>query len=178
MNSSGCYSQVTENNNREFKSETKFVFGYLNNVTVLDLGITFGKVIDPDDTTYYVKFQLYAPNSELRQDIQINRTSSITFLFKSGKRVDLELTDVISYTENEKQTDNPYSSVKSTYSTVFILNVTKEQLFKIGSEPFYQLILPYSNRSSEIENQAIFEWPSLFTRRTFTRKCVRYILDI
>jgi hypothetical protein len=178
LNLSSCFSQLLENNKKEFKSDTRVVYGYSNDINALDLGITFGKVINSVDTTYYIKFQLYAPNSDFRQDILINKTSTITFLSKSGKAVDLKLTDVISFTENVKQIDNPYSSVKSHYSTILILNVTKERLIEIGSEPFYKLILPYFNASSKVENKAIFVKPTLFTRRIFIQKSVNYILDI
>lgn len=178
INLSSCFSQSSENNQKEFKSDTRIVYGYSDDFYALDLGITFGKIINSVDTTYYIKFQLYAPNSEFRQDIQINKNSAITFLSKSGKRIDLKLTNVISLTDKVKRVDNPYSSVKSYYSTILILYVTKEKLIEIGYEPFYHLILPYYNSTTIAENKAIFVKPALFTRRNFTQKSVQYILDI
>lgn len=177
MNVGSCFAQFPENYQKEFESRTRAVYGYSDDFNELTMAITFGKKINAVNTTYYIKFQLYAPNSELRQDIQINKKSSITFLSKSGKTVDLPLTDIISSTENKQQTDEPFS-VKSDYSTILMVNVTKEQLIEIGSEPFYHLILPYYNTTYQLEKKAFFTSPTLFIRRTFTQKYIKYILDI
>jgi hypothetical protein len=90
------------------------------------------------------------------------------------------LTKVISSTEkeNENQMDDPISTVKTYHSTILILNVTKDKLIEIGAEPFYNIILPYYNSSSEVENKAIFVKPTLFIRRSFIQKNIKYILDI
>jgi hypothetical protein len=92
--------------------------------------------------------------------------------------VDLKLTNVISSTEKEKQVVDQYSTDIAYSSTILILRITKEKLIEIGSEPFYNLILPYYNSSSKVENKAIFAWPTLLTRRNFNQKSVKYILDI
>jgi len=178
MNISSCFSQLLENNNKVFKSATRYVFGYSNDFNELHLGITFGKVINSVDTTFYIKFQLYAPNSEFRKDIQIRKTSAITFLSKSGKTVDLKLTNVISLSEKENEKQVPLPTTQTYHSTILILNVTKENFIEIGSEPFYNLIFPYYNSSTKVENRAIFVKPPLFIPRTFTQKNVTYILDI
>lgn len=178
MNLSSCFPQLSGNNKKEYKSKTNVVKGYSNDYNELNIGITFGKIINVIDTTYYIKFQLYAPTSEFQKDIQIYKTSSITFLSKSGRTVELKLTNVISSTEKEKQIVDQYSTDISYYSTILILFVTKEKLIEIGSEPFYNLILPYYHSSSKVENKAIFAWPTLFTRRNFNQKSVKYILDI
>lgn len=180
MNISSCFSQLLENSKSEYKSVTRFVYGYSNDFNDLVLGITFGKVLNSVDTVYYIKFILSAPNSELRKDIQIKRTSAITFLSKSGKKIDLKLTDVISFEEkeNEKQRDDPVSTVISYHSTIFVIYVTKDKLIEIGAEPFYNLILPYYDGSSKVENRAIFVKPTLFVPRSFVQKNIKYILDI
>ena len=152
MSAGHCFSQLPDNYQKEYESYTRVVSGYSDDFNELDLGITFGKQINPVNTTYYIKFQIYAPNTDFRQDIQINKTSAITFLSKSGKRVDLKLSNVISSTENKQQTDNPFS-VKSDYSTILIVPVTKDQLLEIGSEPFYHLLLPYYNTTYQVEKK-------------------------
>jgi len=177
MNVGSCFSQFPENYQKEFESRTRAVYGYSDDFNELTMAITFGKKINAVNTAYYIKFQLYAPNSELRQDIQIKKTSVLTFLSKSGKTVDLPLTDVISSTANKQETDNPFS-VKSDYSTILMVNVTKEQLIEIGSEPFYHLILPYYNTTWQLEKKAFFTSPTLFIRKTFTQKYIKYILDV
>ena len=180
MNISSCFSQLLENSKKEYKSVTRFVLGYSNDFNELDLGITFGKVINSFDTIYYVKFQLSAPSSEFRKDMQIKKASAITFLSKSGKKIDLKLTDVNFYTDevNVKQMDAPVSTVKTYHNTILVLKVTKYKLVEIGSEPFYHLILPYYKSSSEVENRAIFVKPTLLIPRSFTQKNLKYILDI
>jgi hypothetical protein len=178
MNLSSCFPQLLENNKKEYRSKTSVVKGYSNDYNELDIGITFGKIINLIDTTYYIKFQIYAPTSDFRKDIQIYKTSSITFLSKSGRTVDLKLTNVISSTEKEKQVVDQYSTDIAYSSTILILDITKEKFIEIGSEPFYNLILPYYNSSSKVENKAIFAWPTLLTRRNFNQKSVKYILDI
>jgi len=178
MNLSSCFPQILEKNKKEYKSKTSVVKGYSNDYNQLDIGITFGKIINLIDTTYYIKFQLYAPTSEFQSDIQIYKTSSITLLSKSGRTVELKLTNVISSTEKEKQVVDPFSADISYHSTILILYVTKEKLIEISSEPFYNLILPYYNSSSKVENKAIFAWPTLLTRRNFNQKSIKYILDI
>lgn len=178
MNLSSCFSQLLENNNKVFKSATRYVFGNSKDFTELYLGITFGKVINLVDTSFFIKFQLHAPNSEFRNNIQIKKTSAITFLSKRGKAVNLKLTDVISLTEKESEKQIPLPTTQTTHSTILILNVTKENFIEIGSEPFYNLIIPFYNISTKVENSAIFEKPTLFTPRTFTQKNIKDILDI
>jgi hypothetical protein len=178
MSLSGCFSQLSENNKKEYKSKTSFVKGYSNDHNELNLGITFGKSIHLNDTSYYIKFQLYAPASEFREDMQIFKTSSITFLSKNGRTVELKLNDVISSTATEKQIVDQYATDILSSSTILIVPVTKEKLIDIGSEPFYKLILPYYNGSLKVENEAIFDWPALLNSRKFTQKSVKYILDI
>ena len=180
INISSCFSQLLENSKKEYKSVTRFVYGYSNDFNDLELGITFGKILNSVDTVYYIKFKLCAPTSEFRKDIQIKRTSAITFLSKSGKKIDLKLIDVISFAEkeNEKQMDDPVSTVKSYHSTILVIHVTKDKLIEIGAEPFYNLILPYYNSSSKVENRAIFVKPTLFVPRSFVQKNINYILGI
>lgn len=182
INLTNCFSQLVANNKNEFKSKTSVVFGYSNDFNELYLGITFGKVINKVDTTYNIKFHLYAPTSEFQNDIQIKRTSAITFLSKSGEKIDLKLTDVIFFTEkdDEKQMvgHGPISIVKTQYSAILVLNVTKDMFIKIGSEPFYNLMLPYYNSLSKGESRAIFVRPTLFIPRSFTQKSIKNILDI
>jgi len=180
MNINSCFSQLLENSKKEYESVTRFVCGYSNDFNELDLGITFGKVINSFDTIYYIKFQLCAPIPELREDIQIKKSNAITFLSKSGKKTDLKLTNVISFTdkEEEKKMGDQVSAVKTYYSTILILNVTKDKLVEICSEPFYNIIIPYYNSTSKIENSAIFVKPTLFIRRSFIQKSIKYILDI
>jgi hypothetical protein len=180
MNASSCFSQLSENSKKEYKSATRFVYGYSNDFNELVLGITFGKILSSADTVYYIKFQLSAPASEFRNDIEIKKMSAITFLSKSGKRIDLNLTDVIPSTEkvNEEQNDDPVSTVKSYHYTTLVLYVTKDKLIEICAEPFYNLIIPYYNSSSQVEDRAIFVKPTLFVPRSFTQKSIMYILYI
>ena len=180
MNINSCFSQLLENSKKEYESVTRFVYGYSNDFNELDLGITFGKVINSFDTIYYIKFQLCAPIPELREDIQIKKSNAITFLSKSGKKTDLKLTNVISFIdkEEEKKMGDQVSAVKTYYSTILILNVTKDKLVEICSEPFYNIIIPYYNSTSKVENSAIFVKPTLFIRRNFIQKSIKYILDI
>jgi hypothetical protein len=179
INLSNCFSQLVSKNKKKIESKTSVVYGYSNEFKDLYLGITFGKVKNTSDTTYYIKFQLSAPTSEFQGYIYILKSRAITFLSKSGKIVDLNLTDVISKIENNEYYDGPFNKITiNDYSTIFILNVTKEKLIEISSEPFYNLILPYYNCSTKVENKAIFKMPTLFTRKTFTQKSVKYILDI
>jgi len=74
--------------------------------------------------------------------------------------------------------DAPVSTVKTYHNTILVLKVTKDKLVEIGSEPFYNLILPYYKSSSEVENRAIFVKPTLLIPRSFTQKNIKYILDI
>ena len=180
MNIGSCFSQLLENNKKEYKSVTRFVYGYSNDFSGLNLGITFRKVVNSLDTTYYIKFQLSAPTSDFRNDMQIKKTSAITFLSKSGKKIDLKLTNVNFYTEEEnvKEMDAPLSTVKTYHNTILVLNVTKDKLIEIGSEPFYNLILPYYNSASNVENSVIFVKPTMLVPRSFTQKNIKYILDI
>jgi hypothetical protein len=178
LNLNYCYSQEWENGKRVYYSKTRVVHGYSKDFNGLDIGITFKKVINLKDTAYYVKFQLYAPATDFRNDIQIKKSGSITFLSKSGKAIDLKLTNVVSSTDSDKQIVDPYSTVDAHFSTILIVEVTKEKLIDIGSEPFYHLILPYYNSSTEVENKAIFAWPTLLTKRIFIQRNVKYILEI
>ncbi len=180
MNLCNCFSQLAENNNKVFESETKFVYGYSNDFIELDLGVTFGKVISIIDTSYYIKFLLHAPNSEFRKDIQINKTHSITFLSKNGKKVELNLSDLVALAKFDVDTYNEFlfSNRDSYYSTDLVLNVSKDKLIEIGSEPFYRIIFPYYNSTYKVEDKAIFVRPMLPTPRTFTQKSVKYILNI
>ena len=178
INLTDCFSQSVKKNKNEFKSKTSTVFGYSNEFSELYLGITFGKVINAEDTTYYIKFNLSAPTSESEREIYLNKAGAINFLSKNGKLVDIKLTDAIISTENEKKLDDPHNPVKVYFiSMTMILNVTKENLIEIGSEPFYNIILPYYLISSNVEDKAIFK-PTLFTNRNFTQKDVKYIIDI
>jgi hypothetical protein len=178
INLTDCFSQLDEKNQKEFISKTIVVSGSSNEFAELYLGITFGKVINSIDTIYYIKFKLFPPKSELMNDISFTKASAINFLSKSGKLVDIKLRDLILTTEQKKQMDDPRHPVTFYYnSMILILNVTKEKLIEIGSEPFYNIIIPFYNISSNIENKAIF-WPTLLTRRNFTQKNVQYILEI
>jgi hypothetical protein len=180
INSINCFSQSVEKNIKEFKSKTNYVYGYSNDFNgALSMGITFGKVISSIETTYYIKFHINAPTSEYRTDICLNRASAITFLAKSGRFVDLKLTDVSSLVKSDKQFNDPFKPIKVYYnSTVLILEVTKEELIKISSDPFYEILLPYFNCSTKVYNKVVFSKPALFTRRIFTQKNINYILDI
>ena len=90
------------------------------------------------------------------------------------------MTNVNFYTEEEyvKEMDAPLSTVKTYHNTILVLNVTKDKLIEIGSEPFYNLILPYYNSASNVENSVIFVKPTMLVPRSFTQKNIKYILDI
>jgi len=180
INSINCFSQSVEKNKKKFKTKTKYVYGYSDDFDELYLGIAFGKVISLADTAFYVEIHLSAPDTEFRTDIHINKASAITFLSKSGKTVDLKLTDVNSSSKYDKQIDYPIIKPNTTksYSTTLILDVTKEKLIEIGSEPFHNLILPYFNSSTKVNSKAVFVKPTLFIRRSFIQKNVNYILNI
>jgi hypothetical protein len=53
---SNCFSQLSENNKKEYKSITRFVYGYSDDFNELDLGITFGKVINLVDPDQFIRF--------------------------------------------------------------------------------------------------------------------------
>jgi hypothetical protein len=180
MNISSCFSQLLISDKKEYNSVMRYVYGYSNDFNELDLGIAFGKVVNSGDTTYYIKLQLCAPKSDFRDDILLKRSSTITFLSKNGKSIDLKLSDVISSTKkvNTNQMDYPLATVNTFFTTNLILYVTKNQLIEIGSEPFYNLIIPYFNNSTKVENKAEFTKPTLFVRRSFIQAQIKYILDI
>ncbi|MGZ2369230.1 hypothetical protein ACXR6G_05560 [Ancylomarina sp. YFZ004] len=180
VNSINCFSKTVEKNRKEFKSKTKYVYGYSNDFKgELYLGISFEKVIRSIDTTYFVKLQLNAPEIEGRMNICFDEANAVTFLSKTGKTVDLQMTDVRSMTDYDRQGDDLLTTINvSIYSTIFILNVTKEQLIEIGSEPFYNIIIPYLDCKSKVNKKAEFFKPTLLVRRRFIQKNVKYILDI
>ena len=180
INSINCLSQSIEKNKKEYKSKTNYVNGYSNDSNdPISMGITFVKVISSIKVTYYIKFNVNAPASEYRTDICLNRASAITFLAKSGRFVDLKLTDVSSFIKSDKQLNDPFTPIKVYHhSTILILEVTKEELIKIGSDPFYKIILPYFDCSSKVNNKVVFSNTALFTRRIFIQKNINYILDI
>jgi hypothetical protein len=179
INSINCFSQSIEKNKNEFKSETGYVNGYSERSSdVFRMGITFGKVLSLIDTNYYIEFDLEIPGSEYRTDICLNKAKSLTFLTRNGRSVDLKMTDVSSSIKSDKQTVDPFTPIEVNYhSTTLILEVTKEELMIIGSEPFYRLLLPYFNCSSKAYNEVRFVKPTLFTRRVFIQKNINYILD-
>lgn len=145
----------------------------------LYLGISFEKVIVSEDTAYFVKLKLDAPEIESRMTIYFNKANSVTFISKSGKTVDLQITDVKSVINVDNQEDHLLTTIKeSTYSTIFILNVTKEELIDIGSEPYCNVIIPYSDGESKVNKKVEFSKKALFGRRRFIQKYVKYILDV
>ena len=180
ITSINCFTQSDEKIKKEFKSKTRYVYGYSSDFNeTFYLGITFEKVLNSVDTSYYIKFDLSSTISEYLTDICLNKANSITFLAKSGRSVDLKLADVSSLINSDKQTDDPFTPVKvSYYYTTLKFEVTKKVLIKISSDPFYRIILPYFICSSKVYNKLEFICPTLFTRRTFIQKNINYILDI
>lgn len=180
INSINCFSQSIEKNKKEFESKTKYVYGYSNDFNeAISMGISFVKVLSSIKATYYIKFHFNESTSEYRTDICLNKASAITFLSESGRFVDLKLNDVRSILKSDKRSDDPFTPIKVfRYSTILILEVTREELIRIGSEPFYKIILPYFDCSSKVNNKVVFGTPALFTRRIFIQKNINYILDI
>ncbi|MDE5421446.1 hypothetical protein L3073_04425 [Ancylomarina sp. DW003] len=180
FNSINSFSNTVEKNRKEFKSKIKYVYGYSKDLKgYLYLGISFEKVIVSEDTAYFVKLKLDAPEIESRMTIYFNKANSVTFISKSGKTVDLQITDVKSVINVDNQEDHLLTTIKeSTYSTIFILNVTKEELIDIGSEPYCNVIIPYSDGESKVNKKVEFSKKALFGRRRFIQKYVKYILDV
>jgi len=179
INSINCFSQSDEKDKKEFKSKIKYVYGYSNDFKdALTIGISFEKSISSTDTNYYIKFNLYA-SSEPKIDICFDKKSSITFLAKSSRVVDLKMTDLNSLIKSQKQADGPHSTeFVNYYSAILSLEVTKEELVLISLDPFYKIFLPYFHCSSKVYNKIELDRPTLFVRREFIQKNINYILEI
>ncbi len=180
VNSFNCFSNTIEKDGNEYKSKRKYVYGYSEDFKEeFFLGVSFEKVIKPADTIYSIRLQLHASEIEGRKNICFNKANSVTFLSKNGKTVDIQISDVKSLVDHNDKTDHLYSTInESHYSTIVILNVSKEQLIEVGSEPFYHIILPYLDCKSKVAKKAEFIKPTLMVSRRFIQKNVKYILDI
>jgi len=180
INSINCFSNTVEKHRKEFKSKTMYVYGYSKDFKGnLYLGISFKKTVKSLDTTYSVRLHLDAPKISNRMNMCINKANAVTFLSKNGKTVDLQMTDVKSKIDNGREGNGLVKRINvSTYSTIFILDVTKEQLIEIGSEPFYNIIIPYLDCKLKVNKKAQFLKPTPLVGRRSIQKNIRYILDI
>ncbi len=175
--STDCFSDTVNKN--KVSTRAKHVYGRSSDFSnFLYLGISFIKDINPTDTTYYIKFKLYAPDSEFCDDICFNKAKSISFLAKNGNIIDLKMNAINALTESSKQFEDPFKSVQiDNYSTSITLKITKEKLIELGAHPFYKLILPYYNNTSKVNNKLVFIRPTVFTRRIFIQKKINDILE-
>jgi hypothetical protein len=180
LNSINCFSQTDEKKQKEITTKTKHVLGYSDDFqSPLEMGIAVRKVLTSTDTTYYLKLKLSTSSSEYRTDICFDRASSITFLAKSGNSVDIKLTKVSSSINSDDLINDPLSSINvDKHSTTLIIEVTKEELIKIGADPFYKISLPYFNCSTKVYKNVVFSNPSLFVSRTFIQKHIYQIIGM
>ncbi len=177
IQSYNCFSQI--------ETKSKQVYGYSSDVNGVTMGISFGKI----DTTYYIRCHITIPGKEYRK-IYLSTKSTLSFITKSGKTIDLNLASKSSSAEQEGQIndrklffkedkytkhDNIYED--NNYFTVLTIPVTKEQLLKIGSEPFYRVKLPYFENSSN-EGELLFVKPAISISRDFIQKDIKYLLGI
>ncbi len=169
FNSQVCYSQI--------ESKTKSVCGYSNTLNEVTMGITFGKISNPVDTTYYIRFRVAIPAKQYKK-IYISSQSSLTFLTRSGKNIDLKIAGVKSTIESDHQIKEKHIGfTQDDFSTVLTIPVTRKQLAEIGSEPFYKIKLPYFEKPSK-KDELIFPKPALLVDRDFTQIGARYVLGI
>lgn len=177
VHSTDCFSDTVNKN--KVSTRAKHVYGRSSDFSnFLYLGISFIKDINPTDTAYYIKFKLYAPDSEFRDDICFNKAKSISFLAKNGNIVDLKMKGINTYTESSEQVEDPFKPSKiNNYSTSVTLKIAKEKLIELGSQPFNKLMLPYYNKTSKVNNELVFIRPTVFTRRIFIQKKIKDILE-
>jgi len=168
-------SQVVNSYERLIETKQKIVIGNSKQFRSLDLGISFQKTIQSNDTVYYIKFYLTTSPIEDNCNIFIGKNNKITFSSKTGRSVILTLhkdirTDVLN-------TEESFVVPKHYYTAIFYLKVTKDELLAIGSEKFYTLTLEYNDAKAKEINIATFYSPRFFTRRSFIQKDIQKLLN-
>ncbi len=163
-----CFSQSNE-------TKLRHIYGYSNDFNDVTLSLVFGRISGTEDINYYVRIQIDLSKTEDAK-MFFPKGSTLSFLTKSGKTIELNMDDVSSNMKLENRLSNSQiSDIKQPLIKVKTIPVTKEQLVEIGAEPFYKIIIPYYVNSSK-SDKLIFSRPALLTGRDFTTEDVRRIL--
>ena len=164
---------------RIIETKSRVITGYAKDFPNTDMIISFQKIIKNNDTIYFIKFHFNTSTSEFEKAMYFNKDNNLSFLTKSGKVTSLRFDSVVDVKENIIHKDDPFTPVRYYYYTAnFVLKITKEQLLIIGSEPFYNLILTYTDSVTKVVKTAVFIKTALFTSRTFVVKDIKCILNL
>jgi len=169
-----CNSQVVNSYDRLIQTKQRNVIGNSKQFRALDLGISFQKTIQSNDTVFYIKFHLTTSEIEENNEIFIAKNDNITFISKTGKSVVLTVHKDIRM--DVLHTEEPFETPKYYYSATFYLKLNKQQLKEIGSEKFYTLTIAYKDLKTNEARVATFYSPKLFTSRSFLKKDIRKLM--
>ncbi len=159
-----CYSQSIE-------TKLRHIYGYSNDYNDVTLSLISGS----EDMDYYMRIQINLSKTE-NAKMYFPQGSTLSFLTKSGKTVELNMDDVnLTLVCNKFTADSRISDTDNPLIKIKTIPVTKEKLEEIGAEPFYKITIPYYVNSSK-SDKLIFTRPALLTGRDFTEKDVRRIL--
>jgi len=169
-----CNSQVVNSYDRLIQTKQRNVIGNSKQFRSLDLGISFQKTIQSNDTVFYIKFLFRTSEIEENNEIFIAKNDIITFKSKTGKSIDLTVHKDIRM--DVLHTEEPFETPKYYYSTTFYLKIKKQQLKELGSEKFYTLTITYNDLKTKEARVATFYSPKLFTSRSFLKKDIRRLI--
>ena len=163
--SNDCFSQ--------FDTKTKYVGGYSKDFSGANIGIAIRKA----GPKYFMRFRIYIPATEYGE-IFLSRNSKMTFDYKDGSKVELDMGEVQSEIVSNRETnDFKLMRTEDGFITKLSLPVTKEQLLEISKKPFDSIRLPYFKNPSK-NGELIFLRPLLFFRNKFIEDDINYILGI
>ena len=161
---------------QEIETKIKYVWGYSEELPDVSLGIAIGKTSVASDE-YFIRFRLDISANEYR-NIYLSRESAITFLHEDGNSIELNLEGMKASINRYRQIEDPKIMLTlDNFITELTVPVSREELTEIGSEPFYKIVLPYINGSSN-EKEIIFVKPALFNNRKFLQSGVNEVLKI